>query len=327
MLNMRQSFVTCLGAFLILCGILLPCSDILRAEEKKESHFYEIQEGDTLWDISMQELGDPFRWPNIWDKNPSIKDPDKIYPNQKLIIPDNFVQKVIYLPRSHEAIESTTAKSSEKKDIESVNLQKVIEKTILLKGGFIKQEVHPSAVIAGSPSERNIFGRNDYIYLKLNSDLYNKFYIVNADNILKHPITGENLGRHVRFQGIAQIVGDEVGLKKALILNSYREITDEDILVPYFEIEPPLGVLSVKPTVNGMILETSRLTVLNGEYDIVFLDKGTADGIVPGDVFNIYRSKSPKIPLGQFKVIAAQKGVSTGYVTESFQEIGRGDTF
>jgi len=48
---------------------------------------YVIQQGDTLWDISEIYLNNPYLWPYIWVKNKYIRDPDIIYPGEKLLIP------------------------------------------------------------------------------------------------------------------------------------------------------------------------------------------------------------------------------------------------
>ena len=41
---------------------------------------YEVVAGDTLWDISARFLRDPWRWKDLWQANPQIKDPNLIYP-------------------------------------------------------------------------------------------------------------------------------------------------------------------------------------------------------------------------------------------------------
>ena len=48
---------------------------------------YTIRQGDTLWDISNAFYRDPFLWPLIWKSNPSIDNPDLIYPGNVLVIP------------------------------------------------------------------------------------------------------------------------------------------------------------------------------------------------------------------------------------------------
>jgi DNA-binding SARP family transcriptional activator/LysM repeat protein len=56
---------------------------------------YVVQPGDTLWDIAGQHLGDPYRWPEIYDLNhgrpqpdgTSLSDPNLIYPGWTLQLP------------------------------------------------------------------------------------------------------------------------------------------------------------------------------------------------------------------------------------------------
>jgi len=49
---------------------------------------YEVKAGDSLSKIAKRELGDGNAWRKIFEANTDIlKDPDKIYPGQKLKIP------------------------------------------------------------------------------------------------------------------------------------------------------------------------------------------------------------------------------------------------
>ena len=53
-----------------------------------EADFYEVKSGDSLSKIAKQFYGDPMKYPDIFEANkPMLKDPDKIYPGQKLRIP------------------------------------------------------------------------------------------------------------------------------------------------------------------------------------------------------------------------------------------------
>jgi nucleoid-associated protein YgaU len=50
---------------------------------------YTIKSGDTLSKIAKQYYGNANEWRRIYDANKStITDPDKIFPGQKIIIPD-----------------------------------------------------------------------------------------------------------------------------------------------------------------------------------------------------------------------------------------------
>lgn len=53
-----------------------------------EATFYEVKSGDTLGKIAKQHYGEASKYTEIFEANkPMLKDPDKIYPGQKLRIP------------------------------------------------------------------------------------------------------------------------------------------------------------------------------------------------------------------------------------------------
>jgi nucleoid-associated protein YgaU len=58
------------------------------ARQEAEATYYEVKAGDTLSKIAKQHYGDANKYNQIFEANrPMLKDPDEIYPGQKLRIP------------------------------------------------------------------------------------------------------------------------------------------------------------------------------------------------------------------------------------------------
>lgn len=56
------------------------------AEIAEGTRIHEVQKGDTLWDLAAKFLGDPYLWPQIWERNSFIKDSHWIYPGDPLVL-------------------------------------------------------------------------------------------------------------------------------------------------------------------------------------------------------------------------------------------------
>ena len=58
------------------------------AKQEPEGQYYEVKKGDTLSKIAKEHYGDANKYPVIFEANkPMLKDPDEIYPGQRLRIP------------------------------------------------------------------------------------------------------------------------------------------------------------------------------------------------------------------------------------------------
>ena len=74
---MAKKFIFVLG--LVFLPITVMAEQLLLRSGAPDQ--YVVKKGDTLWDISGMYLEAPWLWPDLWEINPSIDDPHKIYPD------------------------------------------------------------------------------------------------------------------------------------------------------------------------------------------------------------------------------------------------------
>lgn len=62
----------------------LESGKLKKAGAAKVPEFHVVKKGDTLWQISGGYYGDPHEWPRLWSMNPQIENPHWIYPGDQL---------------------------------------------------------------------------------------------------------------------------------------------------------------------------------------------------------------------------------------------------
>lgn len=75
-------------ATLALCVGIFPSFGFAQDVESAQEVRHEVVKGETLWGLAERYLGNPYRWPLIYEANRStVQDPDLIEPGQLLVIP------------------------------------------------------------------------------------------------------------------------------------------------------------------------------------------------------------------------------------------------
>ena len=312
----------------MLTSFLLPASVFAQDQEIRD---YKVKAGDTLWDISGKELNDEFLWPKIWKENPEIKNPDLLHPGQMIRIPLYLIQKEKEEGAAKPAVKSEPVKAkveAKKRGPEAEKLLPLVDKSILLASGYMADIVTSVGRVTGSPSGRNLFGNDDLIYVKTDLPVKtgDKFYIIRADKLVRHPETNKNVGYIVEIRGIAEIIRLEYGDSIAKITQVFGDVVAGDILDTFYELNPPLTTpLHRKPDINGIILAANDLRILNNNYDIVFIDKGEKDGVEIGDLLKTLSAGEHKYPNGIIQVINRSNTTSTAIVLKNSGPIEPGN--
>lgn len=320
----RRSFL-CMYIVLIL---LIPSISLSQTLEIKD---YKVNSGDTLWNISGKELGDPFLWPKVWQENREIANPDKIYPGQKIRIPLRYAQKEEQGKQTTSAApgpaESPSkgemmkaASEGEKPSPASVKLLPLIDRSILVASGFIADSVSAVGNISGAP-DRILFGNNDIVYVKIDKPVKvgERFYVIKAGGLIRHPVTNKKIGYLVEMSGVVEIIRLENRDILAKITEMFDDMQSGDLLVPYYEINPPLTTGEFrKPDITGYVVASRYGHLGNAKLNIVYIDKGLKDGVDAGDIVKTVNIiDDHKVTTGSIQIISCQDTTSTAIVLEN----------
>jgi hypothetical protein len=102
------------------------------------------------------------------------------------------------------------------------------------------------------------------------------------------------------------------------------------MLSPFVEPSPIYQSAQKKAKdISGYILEVTDRRSINAQSDVVYLDKGIADGVEPGDSFLVYEQPSkrgfPRKVIGETQVFLVKEHTSTAIVKKSTETMGRGN--
>ena len=69
------------------------CANLLQPKLRSDApQNYIVKRGDTLWGIASRYLHNPWAWKGLWQANPQIKNPHRIYPGDELVLEGNSIR-------------------------------------------------------------------------------------------------------------------------------------------------------------------------------------------------------------------------------------------
>lgn len=313
---------------------------------------YTIIKGDTLWDISEEFLKDPFLWPNIWENNNYIRNPDLIFPGNKLSIPSDIRFKPetdkddapvpadealhpdqAVMPAAEESSSvSTPLQASQPKRSPVPASPQVVQPAIssdtIEASGYVINRIESYGVLRGSKEDRTIFAYGDSVNISLANGFADKvsvgekFTIFRTSGPVIHPTTKKKAGFLFIPVGVIEI--NRVQGKDAAgeIIRSYNYASAGDQIQPYIPAPPVHKITKSATEIHGYIIEAREGLSLNAQYSTVYLDKGAADGITPGTIINVIRERNDII--GELQVVSVQDTTSTALVIKSSEPFGTG---
>lgn len=259
---------------------------------------YVVIRGDTLWDISARFLEDPWKWPEVWHINPEIDNPHLIYPGDIIRLEHVDGKPVLRRERPDAGALRTVRLSPATR---SVAIDRAIP-TIPIDaiGQFLKyprivteDELGDGPYVLASDEARLISGTGSRIYARGLADADRiRYQIVRAGEIYRNPERRrEILGREAIHVGYASLTraGDPATL---VIDRSEREVLPGDRLLPLPDEELSQYFLPRAPEegVEGRILSVLDGLARIGQYQVIAIDRGAADGLETGHVLAVHQA-------------------------------------
>jgi len=325
--------ITCLWIFAAITT--LPLSLLAQESENTIEHetgfYYTIQKGDTLWDLSGRFFDSPWQWPDLWQENSQVSNPHLIYPGERIrLFHKGWIKTT--------AKAYVTEKSLQEKEPPPYLLYQAIDSI-----GFIKKEpVTSSGYILKSYEDKIMISQDDMVYVRSDNNASlicgNKYTIYRT---LKKPVIDKKTKAFIGIQhyitGILEITEKKPDFAIAKVLKSFRSIAVNDFLMPYKQQSPKIFITESKEGLEGTILGAEEKSTIIGDSTIAFIDKGSQDGVMPGQYYSIYYQEKkrldpkirtytmlPIIDFGTLFVLHTENTASTVLITRSDKSIAPG---
>lgn len=332
----------------------------LKAEESKDHH---VVRGDTLWDLSESYLKNPLLWPKIWNLNPHISDPHEISPGQIVKIPSLEAKPALEtLPEgSGMAMEKPAPPAPPAEVIPpapkvTIDLSKAPPPIKIVKGpepvelpeeeptveaalaevydrgiGIVTNDIPSQGRILHTEAGWGSVGVGASILIDAPGAVVGQQYGIYRDmGKVKHPHQWRSPGHLVSDVGIIEVVASDSLKQIGRVVRAFTEVETGDLLGPI----PPMPVIVPSKTktkmikVDGTIIALQHFRSIATIDDIVYIDLGKENGLVPGDKLFVKsrNGKEDKRVSGEIMVLRLTPKTAAALVTnESAHEMLPGD--
>lgn len=263
---------------------------------------YTVVNGDTLWDIAGRFLNRPWQWPEIWHINPEIRNPNLIYPGDVLVlgyvngVPQVSLENPAYgsSPSYEETAPNEQRLSPRIRATPNAQAIPAIPMNAIRQFLSRPQVVGPDDLqnapyVVAFADEHIVGGYGNRVFVRsIGEGAPTAYTVLRGGNPYLDADTGEILGYEAVYVGDSHLeqAGDPATL---FIERTEQEARIGDRLLPLRQEQLRLSFQphAPKSKIRGHIINVVNGVTQIGQYSIVALDRGTADGIEVGHVLEV----------------------------------------
>lgn len=248
----------------------------LKADAPKR---YEVKRGDSLWAIAIQFLDDPWMWPQLWQANKQVDDPNLLYPGDIIELLDGRTRLRLQ-PRLRIL---TLQAPIPFMPLEQVNA--FLNRDIMIERPIFEDGLYALRITGG----RSLAVKGDQLEVlgKL-SEGVTRYGIYRELDEVRDPLTRKHLGYITRALGSAVLLANTEGLPRLEITESFEEVRVGDRLLPFMDSPFREGFQPSVPEkpLHGTLLQGLANQQLISNHQAVMLNMGS-DQLKPGTLLEI----------------------------------------
>ena len=214
----------------------------------------------------------------------------------------------------------------------------------LRQEGFISDgQISPLGFVYKSEEERNNLAENDEVYIRVSdpsqAQVGKRFTVFRTLRRVKHPTTKGYMGFLVKILAELEIQSVSGEIANAKVKTSYDYINRGDPITDYVDVLKRVPLVPNSANLEGVIVETMVDGVsIMGNGDVLYIDKGTADGLSIGNTVDVVRSGDglidrgedrdsllPTEVVGRLVIVGAQERTATAVIVDSYDALVVGD--
>jgi LysM repeat protein len=254
---------------------------------------YVVKRGDTLWGIAKVFLRDPWYWPEIWQVNPQVQNPHLIYPGDTLRLVYIDGRPTIMLQRGDAARVLPRVRSQPLEGAVTTIPYETVAAFMSKPSVLTTEQIKDAPYVLATRDLHVAMADGDTLYARGFTgpvELGTHYNVVHVGDALRDPDNNRVVGYDGIFTGAGHVTrgGDPTTL---IMTESTRETEAGDKLFAG-GVDVPLDFIPSAPktTTNGRIMAVSNGVTVIGQYQVVVINRGAADGLAPGNVLAVFHS-------------------------------------